>query len=84
LGVRLYGLSTREALAACTLNAAWTLGLERERGSLELGKRGDLVLLDGPADQIAYRFGRNPVAATFVDGRAVHLRPDAAWRIRAR
>ena len=84
LAVRLYGLSTREALAAVTLNAAWALGLEREHGSLELGKRADLVLLDEPADQIAYRFGRNPVAATFIDGRPVHVRPDAAWRIRAR
>jgi imidazolonepropionase len=84
LGVRMYGLDIREALAATTLNAAWTLGLEAELGSLELGKRADLVLLDGPVEQIAYRLGRNPVAATFIAGRPAHVRPDAAWRIRAR
>ena len=84
LAVRLYGLSTREALAATTLNGAWVLGLHRELGSIEPGKRADLVLLDGPAEQIAYRFGRNPVAAVFIDGRPVHVRPDAQWRLQHR
>ena len=83
LGVRLYGLNTREALAATTLNAAWTLGLSAEHGSIEVGKRADLLLLDAPAEHVAYRFGHNPVAATFIAGRPVHVRPDAAWRIRA-
>jgi imidazolonepropionase len=84
LAVRLYGLSTREALAATTLNAAWVLGLERELGSIEPGKRADLVLLDGPAEQIPYRFGRNPVAAVIVGGEPVHVRPDHEWRLRFR
>ena len=38
LAVRLYGLSTREALAATTLNAAWVLGLER-RPRLDRGRQ---------------------------------------------
>jgi imidazolonepropionase len=83
LGVRLYGLSTREALAATTLNAAWALGLAGDRGALEVGKRADLVLLDEPAEHVAYRFGRNPVAATFIAGAPAYVRPDAAWRVRA-
>jgi imidazolonepropionase len=80
LGVRLYGLSTREAFAAATLNAAWTLGLHHDRGSIEVGKRADLVLLDAPADHVAYRFGHNPVAMAFVAGELVHVREDQAWR----
>ena len=60
LAVRRYGWTVREALAACTLNAAWVLGLH-DRGSIEVGKRADLVLLDAPVEHIAYRFGRNPV-----------------------
>jgi imidazolonepropionase len=84
LAVRLYGLSTRAALAATTLNAAWVLGLERSHGSIEPGKRADLVLIDGPAEQIGYRFGRNPVAAVLVGGELVHVRPDAEWRLRTR
>jgi imidazolonepropionase len=60
LAVRRYGWTVREALAACTLNAAWVLGFG-DRGSVEVGKRADLVLLDAPAEHIPYRFGRNPV-----------------------
>jgi len=82
LGVRRYGLSTREALLAITLNAAWVLGCSARSGSIEVGKRADLVLLDGPAEHVAYRLGHNPVAATFIAGRPVYVRPDAAWRIK--
>ena len=60
LAVRRYGWSVREALAACTLNAAWVLGYD-DRGSIEVGKRADLVVLDAPVEHIPYRFGRNPV-----------------------
>ena len=61
LAVRRYGWSAREALAACTLNAAWVLGYD-DRGSIEVGKRADLVVLDAPVEHIPYRLGRNPVA----------------------
>ncbi len=78
LAARLYGLSARELLGAATLNAAWTLDLQHDRGSLEVGKRGDLLLLDGPADTLAYRFARDPVAVVFVDGEPVYVRDQAA------
>jgi imidazolonepropionase len=78
LGARLYDLSVPEALGAATLNAAWTLGLEHDRGSIEVGKRADLLLLDGPAEMIPYRFGHNPVAAAFVGGEPVFVRDRAA------
>ncbi len=84
LGVRRYGLNTKEALLAVTLNAAYVIDRERETGSIEPGKRADLVLLDCPSEHIAYRLGRNPVAATFVAGEPVYVRPDAAWRIMKR
>jgi imidazolonepropionase len=75
LAVRRYGWSAREALAACTLNAAWVLGCSDRVGSIEPGKRADLVVLDGPVEHIAYRFGRNPVRAVIVGGEVVRLRP---------
>jgi imidazolonepropionase len=78
LGARLYGFSVREALAAATLNAAWTLDLAHELGSIEVGKRADLVLLDGPAEMVPYRFGHNPVAITFVAGEPVYVRDQVA------
>jgi imidazolonepropionase len=68
LAVRRYGWSVREALLACTLNAAWVLGLSGEHGSLEVGKRANLLVLDGPAEHVPYRFGRHPIAAIIQNG----------------
>jgi imidazolonepropionase len=81
LAVRRYGWSVREALLACTLNAAYVLGMSAEVGSLETGKRADAILLDTPAAHLPYRFARNPVCAVFVAGRPVWVRPDSAWRL---
>jgi imidazolonepropionase len=81
LAVRRYGWTALEALAAITLNAAWVLRLSDVVGSLEPGKRADVVLLDGPVEHVAYRFGHNPVAAVWVAGELVWVRPDEAWRI---
>jgi len=81
LAVRRYGWSVREALLACTLNAAYVLGMSAEVGSLEAGKRADVILLDTPAAHLPYRFARNPVCAVFVAGRPVWVRPDSAWRL---
>ena len=69
LAVRRYGWTAREALAACTLNAAWVLGSRTDRGSIEVGKRADLVLLDAPVEHIPYRFGHNPVRSVIARGR---------------
>ena len=82
LAVRRYGWSVREALLAATLNAAWVLGWSEQLGSLESGKRADVLLLDGPAEQVPYRFGHNPVAIVFSAGEPVWVRPDQAWRVR--
>jgi imidazolonepropionase len=81
LAVRRYGWSVREALLACTLNAAWVLGLSGELGSLEVGKRADVVLLDTPVAHLPYRFGRNPVCLVIRAGEVAWVRPDAAWRL---
>lgn len=81
LAVRRYGFSVREALLAATLNAAWVLRRSDETGSLEVGKRADVLVLDGPVERIPYRFGHNPVAAAFVAGRLAYVRADCAWRV---
>ena len=81
LAERRYGLSSREALLAVTLNAAYVLNLAESLGSIEPGKRADLVLLDSPSEHMAYRLGHNPVTAVFIAGEPAYVRPDAAWRI---
>jgi imidazolonepropionase len=75
LAVRRYGWSVRQALAAATLNAAWVLELQDMRGSLEVGKRADLLVLDGPVEHIPYRFGHDPVVAVVQAGEVVWRRP---------
>lgn len=45
LAARFCGLTHAEAIVAATFNAACVLGLERELGSLEVGKRAHLVAL---------------------------------------
>jgi imidazolonepropionase len=83
LAVRRYGWSVREALLATTLNAAYVLGWSEELGSLEPGKRADVLLLDGPAEHVPYRFGHNPVAIVIAAGEVAWVRPDQAWRVRS-
>jgi imidazolonepropionase len=81
LAVRRYGWSVPEALLACTLNAAWVLRSSDRLGSLEVGKRGDVVVLDGPIERIPYRFGHNPVAVVIVAGELAYVRPDCARKV---
>jgi imidazolonepropionase len=83
LAVRRYGWTALEALLACTLNAAWVLDLSSELGSLEAGKRADVVLLDEPISHMPYRFGRNPVCVVVRSGEVAWVRRDAAWRVAA-
>jgi len=81
LAVRRYGWTPREALVAMTLNAAWVLRRHEDLGSLEAGKRADVVVLDAPLEHVPYRFGHNPVAIVIVGGEIVHVREDQAWRL---
>lgn len=70
-----YGFSAGECLTAATLNAACSLGLGAEIGSLEIGKRADVALLDVPNHRhLVYEMGRSPVRAVVVDGRVVWRR----------
>ncbi len=65
-------LTPAEAVVAATINAAHAVGLGGEVGSLEPGKRADLVVLDAPSHRhIPYWFGRNLVRAVVKGGRMV-------------
>lgn len=67
-----YGMSAAEALTGTTLNAACSLGLGDELGSVEVGKRADLVLTDLPNhSHLTYELGRNPVQRVIKNGAVV-------------
>jgi imidazolonepropionase len=59
-----YRLTPKEALAAATINSAYALGVSERVGSIEEGKKGDIVLLDAP-DWVClmYMFGDSPIEA---------------------
>jgi imidazolonepropionase len=67
------GLSLEEALAAATINAAWSLDVHRERGSVEVGKRADLVVLRSPRLLDLLRVGVPAIRAVVKDGHVAVL-----------
>jgi imidazolonepropionase-like amidohydrolase len=64
-----FGLSREEALKSVTLFAAELLGVEKELGSLEVGKRATLFVSDGDALEIT-----SNVQLAYIDGAKIELR----------
>lgn len=72
IACRYQKLLPAEALNAATINAAHALGLGDRVGSIEAGKRANLLILDA-ADhrELVYEFGGNPVHCVVHNGVAV-------------
>jgi len=65
-------LTAAEAITAATINAAHAIGRASEVGSLEVGKKADVIVLDVPNHKfLGYRFGVNLVDKVVKNGRAV-------------
>ena len=71
IGCFAMGLSLEEALAAVTVNAAFSLDLDGEAGSIEPGKRADMVVLRSPRLLDLVRVGVPAIRAVVKDGRVV-------------
>lgn len=66
-------MSVEESITALTLNGAAALGLADSIGSLETGKKADMVILDSDNINILpYYTGMNSVATTIKGGRVVN------------
>jgi imidazolonepropionase len=66
------GMTPAEALTASTVNGAHALGVEDRVGSIQVGKRADLVVLDAPGySHIAYTLNRDIVRAVVKDGHVI-------------
>jgi imidazolonepropionase len=65
-------MSLEEAIHAVTLNAAYGIDRHTEVGSLEVGKKMDMVLCDAPNyAYLVYHFGINPVVHVIKNGKIV-------------
>lgn len=70
-------MTPEEVLTAVTMNGAAALGLEREIGSIEVGKKADLVIFDSTnLEYIIYHFGINHTDIVIKDGRVAFNKKD--------
>lgn len=68
-------LTREEALRGFTLDAAWSIFLEKEVGSLEVGKRADLIVFArDPMTIPEAEIPKAEIDYTLVDGKVVHER----------
>ncbi len=73
IAARYQRLLPAEALNAATINAAYAVGLGEEVGSLQPGKRADILILNvRDYRHLAYAFGVNPVATVIKAGAVVN------------
>jgi len=79
LACRQMKLTAEEAITAATINGAYVLGLGDKMGSIEPGKRANLILLKArDYHSLAWEFGMNLISMTIQDGKVVCDRREAA------
>ncbi len=65
-------MTPAEAVTAATFNAACAIGVNDTVGSLEKGKKADVIILDCPNHKsIPYHFGVNLVEAVIKNGKII-------------
>jgi len=65
-------MTPAEAISAATINAAHAIHRAKEVGSLEVGKKADIIVLNIPSNRfLGYRFGVNIVEKVFKEGKLV-------------
>ena len=68
------GMKIEEVITALTLNGVAALGLADKTGSIEVGKRGNLVMLGSDNyNVLPYYVGMNCVQTTIHEGNIVYV-----------
>ena len=66
-------VSVAEAIRAYTLGGAYNIGVEDQIGSIQVGKKADLLILGAnPFEVDVYRIGDIEVDMTMMNGRITH------------
>jgi imidazolonepropionase len=75
MGCTLYRMMPKEVIQAATIHAAKSMGREKEIGSLEVGKKADIAILDIPNYRyLPYHFGIDHTEQVIKDGKVVYKR----------
>jgi imidazolonepropionase len=70
MGCSALRMTAEEVLRATTIEAAAAIAVDDEVGSLEVGKKADILILDNSRHvEIPYRYGMNPVWRVFKEGK---------------
>ena len=65
-------MTAEEVIRAITIESAAAIAVDDEVGSLEVGKKADIVILDySRGAEVPYRYGMNPVWRVYKDGKRV-------------
>jgi imidazolonepropionase len=66
-------MTPAEAINAATLNAAYAMGLEKELGSITIGKKANLLLTKAISSYafIPYSFGANQIEKVYIKGEEI-------------
>ncbi len=64
-------MTPEEAINAATINGAYAMGLEKEVGSITVGKRANLILTEGVSSyaSLPYNFGEQSIATVYINGK---------------
>ena len=82
LAVLRLGLTVEQAITAATINAAHALNLDKVVGSLEVGKRADLIIFNlSDYRELPKRWGSNHVGMAIRDGKILFNR--TGWKVSA-
>jgi imidazolonepropionase len=74
ISTRYQKLLPAEALNAATINGAFAMGLGEQAGSVEVGKRADLVFCEcSDIRMLSYEFGGNLIDKVVKDGRIIEF-----------
>lgn len=72
LACRRHKMTPEEAIRASTLGGAFALGIEKDRGSLEVDKLADIQIWDTPTyEDVIYKLGGNLVSKVIKRGKLV-------------
>ena len=75
MGCTLYRMMPKDVIQATTLHAAKSIGRESEIGSLDVGKKADMVILDIPNYRyLPYHFGVDHTKQVIKNGKVVYTR----------